>query len=103
MNNNNNNNNNRNNFPRNLCPLNRRLFNTNDNCYSGEQYEDTNEIQEYDHNNEYNDQYFNDLPEETTEDCHNPGEYIHDDLFQHTQGNNDNDMFFSDFFENTDY
>ena len=97
--NNNSNINNRNNFTRNLRPTNQRIFNTNDNYYSGEQYEYNNEIQEYDHNNEYNDQYSNDLPEENTEDCHGPNEYIHDDSFQQSQSSNNNDIFFNEFFE----
>ena len=81
--------------------------NTNDNFYSGDQYENNDETQDYDHNNDYyntyDDQYFNDLPEDTTEECQDPNEYIKDDSFQHIQGNNDNDMFFSDFFENSEY
>ena len=85
------------------------MFNTNanDNFYSGDQYENNDETQDYDHTNDYNnaydDQYFNDLPEDTTEECQDPDEYIQDDSFQHKQGNNDNDMFFSDFFENSEY
>ena len=103
--NNNINNNNNRYFTRSTRPLNRRLFNTNtnDNFYSGEQYENNDETQDYDHTNDYtntyDDQYFNDLPtEEVTGECQDPDEYIQDDSFQHMQGNNDNDMFFSDFF-----
>ena len=83
--------------PRNTRSTARRLFNNNDQYFN-----DDNDEQQYDDQiNEYdqtNDQYFEDSPQEFYENSQDPDKYINDDSFQQQQGNNDNDMYFNEFF-----